>query len=97
VTNDRFEYILRYGNHPVADDVAKAMFVGTDAPAGSREKIEVMRKRAELGQPIFHENDRCDWGGIGITTQRSSTSEPTAFSVPEACVDPQTRNDPNRT
>ena len=75
MTNDRFEYILRYGNHPVADDVAKAMFVGTDAPAGSWEKIEVMRRRAELGQPIFHENDRCDWNGIGIATQREHEQE----------------------
>ena len=75
MTNDRFEYILRYGNHPVADDVAKAMFVGTDAPAGTREKIEVMRRRAELGQPIFHKNDRCDWNGIGITTQKEHEQE----------------------
>jgi hypothetical protein len=54
------------------------MFVGTDAPAGSWEKIEVMRRRAELNQPIFHENDRCDWNGIGIgiTTQKEHEQEP---------------------
>ena len=67
MTSDRFEYVLRYGNTPIDDDVAQAMFVGTDAPAGSPEKIEVMRKRAELGQPIFHENDRSDWQGSGLT------------------------------
>lgn len=35
----------------------------TDAPAGSPEKIEVLRKRAELGQPLWHPNDRVDYTG----------------------------------
>lgn len=75
MTTDRFEYVLRYGNTPIDEDVAQAMFVGTDAPAGSPEKIEVMRRRAELGQPIFHENDRADYNGIGLTYLESKNEQ----------------------
>lgn len=35
-------------------------FQPTDAPAGSREKIEVLRQRAERGWPLWHELDRTD-------------------------------------
>jgi hypothetical protein len=42
------------------------MFVATDAAPGSPEKIEIMRRRLELGHPIFHENDRSDYGGLGL-------------------------------
>ena len=35
----------------------------TDAPAGSAEKIEVLRKRVELGQPLWHPKDRVDFTG----------------------------------
>jgi hypothetical protein len=34
------------------------MFVATNADPGSNEKIEIMAKRFELGQPIFHPDDK---------------------------------------
>ena len=41
-------------------------FLPTDAPAGSKEKLEVLRKRVELGQPLWHRDDRASYDGIGI-------------------------------
>ncbi|WP_342190341.1 hypothetical protein Pla52nx_001059 [Stieleria varia] len=59
-----FEAILRYGHDedfvPNPDD----QFEPTDAPAGSPEKIEVLRKRVELGQPLWHNTDRVDYSGL---------------------------------
>lgn len=59
-----FEAILRYGHDedfvPNKDD----KFVPTDAPAGSNDKIEVLRRRVELGQPLWHTTDRVDYSGL---------------------------------
>jgi hypothetical protein len=59
-----FEAILRYGHDedwlPEADDD----FEPTDAPAGSPEKIEILRRRIELGLPLWHEEDRIDYSGL---------------------------------
>ena len=59
-----FEAILRYGHDedfvPNEDD----QFNPTDAPAGSAEKIEVLRRRVELGQPLWHTTDRVDYTGL---------------------------------
>lgn len=41
-----------------------AAFLPTDAPAGSPEKIEVLRRRVELGQPLWHNDDRNDYVGL---------------------------------
>ena len=42
----------------------EASFNATDAPAGSPEKIEILRKRLELGLPLWHDNDRYDYTGL---------------------------------
>ncbi len=59
-----FEAILRYGHDedfvPQEDD----KFIPTDAPAGSADKIEVLRRRVELGQPLWHTTDRVDYSGL---------------------------------
>lgn len=39
-------------------------FTPTDAPAGSPEKLEIMRQRANLGLPLFHPCDRQDYTGL---------------------------------
>lgn len=60
-----FEAILKYGHDedfaPREDD----HFLPTDAPAGSDEKIEVLRQRVLGGQPLWHQDDRVDY--IGLT------------------------------
>jgi hypothetical protein len=41
-------------------------FHPTDAPTGSSEKIEVLRRRVEMKQPLWHPNDRADYNGIRV-------------------------------
>ena len=36
----------------------------SDAPAGSPEKIEILRRRVESGLPLWHEEDRFDYSGL---------------------------------
>ena len=59
-----FEALLRYGHDEDFDPQADDNFLPTDAPAGSAEKIDVLRKRVELGQPLWHEDDRVDYSGL---------------------------------
>lgn len=66
MASDKFEYMLRYGPHEMDRDVSDTMFKATDAEPGSQEKIEILRKRCSLGQPLFHENDRVDYHGFGL-------------------------------
>ena len=42
----------------------KVDFDSTDAAAGSPEKIEILRKRLELGLPLWHNDDRYDYNGL---------------------------------
>jgi hypothetical protein len=70
-----FEAILKYGHdedwlpQPERND-----FESTDAPAGSPEKIEILRRRIELGLPLWHEEDRFDYNGlVGAIRPREST------------------------
>ena len=39
-------------------------FQPTDAPAGSAEKIDVLAKRVERGQPLWHDDDRNNYEGL---------------------------------
>jgi len=59
-----FEAILRYGHDEDFVPQDKDGFVPTDAPAGSQEKIEVLRRRVELGAPLWHSEDRVDYSGL---------------------------------
>lgn len=59
-----FEAITKYGHDedfvPVEDD----SFDKTDAPAGSTDKIELLRARVQSGQPLWHNEDRRDYTGL---------------------------------
>lgn len=59
-----FEAILKYGHDE--DFVPKTgdEFSATDAPAGSDDKIEALRKRVEKGMPLWHNADRVDYNGL---------------------------------
>lgn len=59
-----FEAILKYGHDEDYLPEAPPDFQPTDAPAGSPEKIEILRSRIELGLPLWHENDRFDYSGL---------------------------------
>ncbi len=59
-----FEAILKYGHDEDFYPEATDDFSATDAPAGSDAKIEVLRSRVELGQPLWHTSDRADYSGL---------------------------------
>ena len=59
-----FEAILKYGHDEDFEPVAHSDFRATDAPAGSPEKIEALRRRVELGLPLWHDEDRFDYSGL---------------------------------
>jgi hypothetical protein len=59
-----FDAILKYGHDEDFAPEPTADFEATDAPAGSPEKIEVLRRRVELGLPLWHEDDRFDYSGL---------------------------------
>ncbi len=59
-----FEAILRYGHDEDFLPSDTPEFEPTDAPAGSAEKIDVLRQRVELGLPLWHHEDRKDYAGL---------------------------------
>ena len=59
-----FEAILRYGHDEDFVPSEANDFNATDAPAGSSDKIEALRKRVQLGQPLWHMEDREDYSGL---------------------------------
>ena len=59
-----FEAILKYGHDEDFAPAESNNFIPTDAPAGSDEKISELRRRVELGVPLWHEEDRVDYSGL---------------------------------
>lgn len=59
-----FEAIIRHGDGDFDPTQDSALFYPTDAPAGSAEKIEELRRRVQLGLPLWHPKDRVDYGGL---------------------------------
>lgn len=59
-----FDFILKYGHDEDFVPDGGAGFQATDAPAGSEEKIEILRARIQLGQPLWHTEDRKDYTGL---------------------------------
>jgi hypothetical protein len=66
-----FETILKYGHDEDFAPVAGSDFAPTNAPAGSREKIEALARRIEMGMPLWHPEDRHDYSGLtGVVRPR---------------------------
>lgn len=59
-----FEAILKYGHDEDFAPAESDNFKPTDAPAGSDEKISELRRRVELGVPLWHDEDRVDYSGL---------------------------------
>lgn len=59
-----FEAILKYGHDEDFVPVESDDFHPTTAPAGSPQKIDALRKRVELGLPLWHDDDRMDYSGL---------------------------------
>ena len=62
--NNVFDAILKYGHDEDFDPQEGEGFEPTNAPAGSRQKIETLRYRVENGLPLWHEDDRVDYSGL---------------------------------
>lgn len=60
-----FEAINKFGHdEDFLPDGENQDFRPTNAPAGSPLKIEILRRRVELGLPLWHEMDRVDYSGL---------------------------------
>jgi hypothetical protein len=59
-----FESILKHGHDAGFAPHADSGFTPTNAPAGSKDKVELLRRRVEQGQPLWHTEDRCDCSGL---------------------------------
>ena len=75
-TRNVFETILKYGHDEDFAPVETGEFVATDAPAGSRDKLNILAQRIEMGLPLWHPEDRPDYSGLtGAVRPRDLTSD----------------------
>jgi hypothetical protein len=59
-----FDAILECGHDEDFVPAVNDDFVGTDAPAGSRAKLDILAERIRQGLPLWHPQDRCDYSGL---------------------------------
>jgi hypothetical protein len=59
-----FEAIMECGHDEDFIPVEGDDFTSTDAPAGSRAKIEILAERVLRGLPLWHPEDRSDYSGL---------------------------------
>ena len=59
-----FEAILKYGHDEDFAPSADSDFFPTEAPAGSKEKLDVLAERVLRGEPLWHPEDRPDYSGL---------------------------------
>lgn len=59
-----FEAILKYGHDEDFAPSKTNHFAATEAPAGSREKLDVLAARVMRGEPLWHAEDRPDYSGL---------------------------------
>jgi hypothetical protein len=59
-----FEAILETGHDEDFSPATDEDFSATDAPAGSRAKIDVLAMRVMRGEPLWHPEDRSDYSGL---------------------------------
>ncbi len=59
-----FEAILECGHDEDFFPTETEEFGPTEAPAGSRDKIDVLAQRVLRGEPLWHGEDRSDYSGL---------------------------------
>jgi hypothetical protein len=59
-----FEAILETGHDEDFNPFAGPEFGRTDAPAGSKAKIDILAERVLRGLPLWHDEDRSDYSGL---------------------------------
>lgn len=59
-----FEAILECGHDEDFNPTESEDFRQTDAPAGSKAKIDMLAERVLRGVPLWHPEDRSDYSGL---------------------------------
>lgn len=59
-----FDAITEFGHDEDFTPMETEEFVPTEAPAGSRAKVEVLAERVRKGLPLWHPLDRSDYSGL---------------------------------
>jgi len=59
-----FEAILECGHDEDFAPVESEDFRPSEAPAGSRAKLEILAERVKKGMPLWHPEDRHDYSGL---------------------------------
>ena len=59
-----FEAISMFGHDEDFSPIESDEFDFTAAPAGSREKLDVLAERVRQGLPLWHMEDRPDYSGL---------------------------------
>lgn len=59
-----FEAILKYGHDEDFAPYEGDGFEPTDAPAGSKAKLDILAERVMRGEPLWHPEDRPDYSGL---------------------------------
>ena len=57
VFSNIFQHVVSYGKDDLFVPIGSYDFAPTEAPAGSNKKIDVMIKRVELGNCLYHPED----------------------------------------
>ena len=83
-----FRHILEYGNDE--DFVPAPAKEPTDHAAGTFARIEVLRKRLEAGEHIWHPDDRRDYSGIDAKNEKLGASTSQLGRTREGKVIPRT-------
>jgi len=59
-----FQAILECGHDEDFLPMETEEFNPTDAPAGSKAKLEILAERVKKGVPLWHPMDRSDYSGL---------------------------------
>jgi hypothetical protein len=59
-----FDAILECGHDEDFVPAETSDFTPTDAPAGSKAKLDVLAERVRKGLPLWHPSDRTDYSGL---------------------------------
>lgn len=59
-----FQAILECGHDEDFTPVESDDFRPTDAPAGSKAKLDMLAERVKKGLPLWHPSDRSDYSGL---------------------------------
>jgi hypothetical protein len=64
-----FEIIELYGHDENFEPHATTEFIPTAAPAGSRQKIDILAERIQRGMPLWHPEDSTDSSNAELVAQ----------------------------